>query len=1255
MAATLVGGAFLSASLQTLFGLLASREVVEFVRGKKLDSRLLSKLKVTLLSVNSVLSYAEDKQIIDSAVEEWLDELRDAVHDAEDMLDETNTDALQKKMEAEAESSSESLVRNFSCISLNAFDNELEHKIRVILERLEFIVRSKSVLGFKEGMKDGALRRSPTTSLVEESVYGRDEDKEAIIRLLLSNGDVCRNEICVIPVVGMGGIGKTTLAQLVYNDVRVQEYFDLRAWVCVSKEFDVVSITKTISETFTSVDCGINDLNLLQVKLKDQLMAKKFLIVLDDVWNEDYLDWAELRKPFMNGVNGSKVIVTTRSENVASIMGTIPSYSLKQLSDQDCWLLFAKHAFSNPESREQPNFQVMGREIVKKCKGLALAAKVLGGLLRSKQDPEDWNNILTSEIWDLSDDTRNILPALGLSYDYLPLHLKQCFSYCSIFPKGYKFRRDEVVLLWMAADLLPPPKGKKRMEHVGEECFHDLVSRSLFQQSGVDKSFFVMHDLVNDLAKCVSGKFCLRMDDVESDTLISKTRHLTFSRTMHDEKFKMFYDAKRLRTFLPLTCQSLHGQFHLSDKVTNDLLPRLPYLRALCLSHYNIMELPESIGNLKLLRYFDLSHTSIQRLPENVSTLYQLQTLILSCCSSLTGLPTSMRRLINLRHLDISHTKLKEMPRKMSKLKSLQTLTDFVVGETSECNIGELGELRNLRGKLSISKLQNVVHKDHASEAKMQEKKYLDMLVFSWAGHADDSHHERNVLERLQPHLSLKELTIENYGGTRFPDWLGDHSFTNMVTVHLEDCKGCFILPTLGTLPSLKELYISGFDGVRMVGSEFYGTCSSVNQPFRSLEILKFDGMSEWLGWSGFGGGDEGGAFPCLRELHLQRCPKLRGDLPNYLPSLTSVWIVECQQLVASLPRAPSIHGLKFGHCDMWQLKELPAELRWLRIEGCHVLESIPGNLKQATSCLQELFISNCSSLASFPRDSLPRTLKALEIEGCGQLDILSDCHYASLESLSIWRSCDSLESFPFDIFPKLNNLKIRSCKSLKSLSISGEPNHELQCLSLLEIWDCPSLVSFPDIGLPAPNLTQFKATDCMKLKWLPKGMNKLLSLQTLEISGCPELMSFPDGVLPLNLNCLYIWDCNKLIAQRLHWKLKALVSLKCLSIMGGKRSDVQCFPEEGMLPTSLTSLSICGFPNLTSLDKGLQQLTALEKLEISHCRKFQCLPKDGLKHLSYLCIRKCPMLKQCFRKEREDWPTVDHIPLVEIDNQRIS
>ncbi|KAM5552095.1 putative disease resistance RPP13-like protein 1 [Rosa sericea] len=1257
--AGVVGGAFLSASLQVLFDRLASRQVVDFIRGNKLNAGLLRKLEITLLSVNSVLSDAEDKQITNSAVKEWLDELRAAVYDAEDLLADFSSEALEKELQEESESGSSGgiQVKDIKLHLLNALDEWLEPKIEEVVERLEFIANKKYVLGLKEGIKDVAVRRLPATSLVEESgVYGRDEDREVIVRLLLSDGiDVCGNKVCVIPIVGMGGIGKTTLAQLVYNDDEVKGYFDLKAWVCVSEEFDVLRITKTIFETITLAPCGINDLNLLQVKLKDELMAKKFLLVLDDVWNENYIDWDDLKKPFLSGIHGSKIVVTTRSENVALIMGTVPSHRLRQLSDEDCWLLFAKHAFNNVESREQPVLEEMGREIVKKCKGLALAAKILGGLLRSRLDPDDWNKILTSEIWDSSEETHNILPALRLSYDHLPSHLKQCFSYCSIFPKDYEFGRNELVLLWMAADLLEQPKRKKRMEEVGEEYFHDLISRSLFQQSSTNQSLFVMHDLVNDLAKYVSGEFCLRLEDGVSDKLVRRTRHLSFSRTAHDDfkKFKMLYEAKCLRTFLPLKFQAPYGRFHLSNKVTHDLLPRLRCLRVLSLSQYKLSELPESVGNLKHLRHLDLSHTAIQRLPESVSTLYQLKTLILSCCFSLTELPTNMGRLVNLRHLDISHTKLKEMPLQMSKMKNLQTLTDFVLGKNSGCNIKELRELQQLRGTLSISGLQNVTHDVYAVEANMKAKKYLDELVLKWAGHADDSQYERNVLESLKPHVSLKELKIEYFGGTRFPDWLGDHSFSNMVSLCLKDCKDCCFLPPLGQLPSLKKLCISGLDGVGKVGAEFYGDCA-VNKPFKSLEILKLEDMFEWQEWSCFGGDNVGGAFPCLQELYLQRCPKLTGGLPDYLPSLTTLWIFKCQQLVASLPRAPSIRDLKFGYCDGLQLKELPSELHWLRIEGCHVLESIPGHVKETNPCLQELFISDCSSLVSFPKDGLPATLKALEIENCGKLKIPVNHYYASLESLAIWSSCDSLESFPLERFPNLNNLKIRSCKGLKSLSFSGEPDHELLALSFLEIWDCPSLVSFPDRGLPTPNLTQFKVTDCVNLRSLPELMDKLLSLQYLEISGCPELELFPDGGLPSNLNSLYLWDCNKLITQRVHWKLKNLVSLRCLSIMGGKRADVQCFPEEGLLPTSLTSLSICGLPNLTSLDKGLQQLTALEKLEISHCRKLQCLPEEGLTPLSYLCIRKCPLLKQSCQRDREDWSKIAHIPCIEIDNDMI-
>ncbi|KAL0007009.1 hypothetical protein SO802_008511 [Lithocarpus litseifolius] len=373
MAEAVVGGAFLSAFLQVLFDRMASHEVLEFFSRWKLSEEPLMRLKTSLLYINAVLNDAEEKQINNPVVKGWVNELKDAAYQAQDLLDEIATDASRYKLEAELKSK----VQLFNLTS-HSSSYKIELKLEEILGRLKFLAKQRDLLGLKEG--NGGEKPSPkrpTTSLVEESgVYGRDRDTEAIIELLLAD-DGSGYNMSVIPIVGMGGLGKTTLAQLLYNKL-VVENFDIRAWVCVSQEFDVFRITKTILEAVTSSTSDTNDLDLLQVRLNNSLVGRKFLIVLDDVWNENYLDWEVLQTPFKSGANGSKVILTTRNETAASIARTVRTYHLKPLTNEDCWLLFAKHAFGNRESTAYANLELIGKEIVKKCNGLPLAAKTLG-------------------------------------------------------------------------------------------------------------------------------------------------------------------------------------------------------------------------------------------------------------------------------------------------------------------------------------------------------------------------------------------------------------------------------------------------------------------------------------------------------------------------------------------------------------------------------------------------------------------------------------------------------------------------------------------------------------------------------------------------------------------------------------------------------------------------------------------------------------------------------------------------------------
>ncbi|XVF30663.1 hypothetical protein REPUB_Repub16aG0077700 [Reevesia pubescens] len=799
------------------------------------------------------------------------------------------------------------------------FKKEMESKLNGILGTLEHLDSQKDTLGLIQRTADQkASQRPPATSLLvdESGVYGRDDDKEEIITLLDPENPT-ENQIDVIPILGMGGLGKTTLAQLIFNDKRVQDWFDLKAWVCISdKEFDASKVTQEIHVSYVKNET----LNQLQLKLKENLSGKKFLFVLDDVWRKNDLKYLISLLNF--GAKNSKIVVTTRNEDVACIRRDVPTYHLKILTDDDCWELLSKQAFGNTNPSMYPDLKVISKEIAKRCKGLPLAAKTLGGLLSCRElDAGEWNRILSNNMWD---EAGEILPALRISYYYLPSHLKRCFAYCSIFPQDYKFKKEELIRLWMAEGLLAYSNENGDMEQRGDEYFNDLVSRSFFQQlSGDNKSRFVMHDLISDLAKSLSGEFVCRLEGGGGSCGITeKTRHLSNIQEEYDvrKKFETLPKAEGLRTFLTLSLSCFNCECNVTNVIMDDLLVKSRCLRVLSLANYhNINELHEDIGNLKHLRNLDLSRTSIARLPNTVSTLYDLQTLTLKGCWKLVELPKDMGKLINMHYLDIRETKLARMPKGMDKLIELRELTGFVIGEENGSSIKELGKLKHLRGRLAISGLQYVVSARDAKDANLKDKK-LKNLKLIWREDDRmnvDSTRDREILEQLEPHTNLEYLVISSY-------------------------RGC--------------------SGVERVGEEFYGNGT---KPFGSLESLSFEDMSEWEEW--FCSSDK--AFCLLQELSIRNCPKLTKSLPKHLPSLTKLELKRCEAL-------------------QLQLEPLPCGLRDLCIEDSKINDSILEQMVEQCTRLEKLTMKRCCDLRFLPEASLlPMTLKQLDIDSCGVLD----------------------------------------------------------------------------------------------------------------------------------------------------------------------------------------------------------------------------------------------------------------------------
>ncbi|GKV12649.1 hypothetical protein SLEP1_g23772 [Rubroshorea leprosula] len=1268
--------------VSTLFDFISDRlsasEFLNFARKEQFLSQL-NMWKNLLPKINALLHDALQSHNASHALKLWLSDLRHLAYDAEDIIDEIDTEVQRRRLLGHTQFGTTSKVRFLfppCCAGFNSsgikFSGRLGAEMKAITARFQLILEQKNILNLVDRGGQGRLdtkkeRLRSSSSLVDESrVFGREQDKQVILEWLMDG------KTGVISIVAMGGVGKTTLAQLVYNDGRIENLFELRVWVCVSTEFDVIRVTRTLLQALTLDSLNSKDFNSLQVKLKEMLSGKKFLIVLDDVWNENYGQWEDLRTPFVAGAPGSKVLVTTRNERVARIMTTYPVYHLPVLSNNACFSLFVTHALGASNFDEHSNLKGIGEEIVRKCKGVPLAAKTLGGLLRGRVNSDEWEDLLRSEMWDIPEERSGILPALMLSYHHLPSHLKRCFAYCAMFPEDYEFDKNDLVLLWMAEGFIQQAKGEKQMQDIGLEYFNDLVSMSFFQHSSSSKNLFVMHDLINHLAQFVAGEICLHFKDTFEDkphTLIAKLRHLSFTRHQYEisKRFEALDRMQCLRTFiaLPIDTSSRAACHYISKNVLQKLLANLRFLRVLCLSGYCIDEIPYSIGHLKHLRYLNLSHSTIKQLPESVGSLFNLQTLLLRGCRELAKLPQGIENLINLLVLDLTDTeKLVEMPLQIGKLIKLQVLPKFCVGKDSQFgNISELKDLLHLKGELSITGLENVVNVQDARDANLMDKHGIDGLCLKWSSEFLDHQKEEGemlVLDMLKPNKNLKELTISFYGGKRFPSWLGDPSFTNIVRMSLNNCSKSMSLPSLGRLPSLKKLFIRGMNGVKEVGLEFYGDDLPYTERFLSLEILWFQNMLEWEHWSSTHKGDEDLAdeFPSLHELMIKDCLKLTGGLPRCLPSLVKLIISHCPKLEGSLVSLPSLCELNIEDCNKEQLKNFVhlTSLITLRIRSIRDLACLPQEMLESLGALQTLDVSNCTELTSLWQKGTRLknivSLEHLKIKGCskfvslieneqGLYSSLEDnelINYGNLEKLTLKslqiESCPKLVSFPeTGCLSTLRHLKLKDCVALKNLP---DWKMMLNCrtsdclLEDLEIEKCPSLTCLPG-GNMLTRLQRLKIRNCTNLQSLPEGIMQknndthMRDLKSLEIDNCPSLMCFPEGILPFSLKTLKICDCSKLEPLS-EWLLHNNASLEYIYMRS--YTTLRSLPECLYSLTHLTELTISSCPALTSFpEAGLSP--TLKTLEIYSCANLKSLPErmQNLASLHYLTVCDCPCL----------------------------
>jgi hypothetical protein len=925
-----------------------------------------------------------------------------------------------------------------------------------------------------------AMNRPVTTSdFIEPKFYGREGEKSTIINDVIE-GDYCDVDLTVIPIVGPGGIGKTTLTQQIYKEV--QNHFDVNIWVCVSLNFNVYRLKEEIAKSIPKVNeenSGWPD-DLIEQRLK----SKRFLLVLDDIWNLVYEDeWKQLLAPLKKAQSkGNIIVVTTRFPAVAEMVKTTNcSIQLEGLEPKMFWELFKAYAFGDEKTvNDHGNLQETGKMIAKKLKGSPLAAKTVGRLLRKHLDIDHWTGILDSKEWELQTGKNDIMPALKLSYDYLPFHLQQCFTYCALFPEDYIFDSEQLIHLWIGLDILHSHDQNTRTEDIGLNYLNDLVSYGFFKKDEQNDGspYYVMPDLLHELALKVSSYECLAISssNVRSIQVPPSIRHLSIviddvdvnDRVTFENIKKDFSTLHKQLDIEKLHSVMLFGQYHGSFVIPlGNLLSKAKALRVVLLyaPSYVVENMLHNFSNLIHLRYLRINkgYFPEMSLPNTISRFYHLRILDLQQCRGHFGLPRDMNNLVRLRHFLVPYDNLHSDITSVGKLKCLQELRRFEVKRQVEAfALRQLGQLEDLKGSLGIYNLENV---KAAKEAELLNKSRLHKLILDWdiKRSTNDPSQEEHILENLKPHSNLLELHINGHGGATCPSWLGVNlSMKGLKSLRL-NCVDWNNFPPIGELSLVNEHGHKSLDC----------TTDRSFPNLKRLELVAIPRLSKWAG------NDACHVFSLLEVLIVRDCPELmelpfshpttcsrpeQGTNLTQFPTLKKLEIVNCQKL-SSLPPIP------WTSCPCHAyIEEVGSDFQQLdystnnQSELCLLVKGKDDNLDSAfwrllvfsnLTELKELTLTKCPPLPLEHLQSLS-SLRMLCMQDLSNV-LLQDKaentvrYQFPVEKLRIFNcSCSGKElTLLSSHFPKLSMFVIRGCENIRGLGVAKQGMTAMSASSL--------------------------------------------------------------------------------------------------------------------------------------------------------------------------------------------------------------